>query len=124
MRSRKKSVGAQTRPEQLAALHVPQRIGRWVIPSTVPEVLRVIGQLFWHQVITPAHTLAWSCFRRHHQAVAQACHYQRQAVTADNDVALGTQLAPVGRVLACHVAASQSWHARTVERRPLPVDLT
>ena len=37
-----------------------------------------IPKLFWHQVITPAHTLAWSCFRRHHQAVAQACHYQRR----------------------------------------------
>ena len=49
-----------------------------MIPYTVPEVLRVIWQLFWHQVITPAHTLAWSCFRRHHQAVAQACHYQRR----------------------------------------------
>jgi len=47
-----------------------------VIPYTVPEVLRVVWQLFWHQVITPAHTLAWSCFRRHHQAVAQACHYK------------------------------------------------
>jgi hypothetical protein len=49
-----------------------------VIPYTLPEVLRVIGQLFWHQVITPAHTLAWSFFRRHHQAVAQTCHYQRR----------------------------------------------
>lgn len=49
-----------------------------MIPYTLPEVLHLIGQLFWHQVISPAHTLAWSCFRRHHQAVAQAGHYQRR----------------------------------------------
>jgi hypothetical protein len=49
-----------------------------VIPYTLPEVLRVIWQLFWHQVIIPAHALAWSFFRRHHQAVAQACHYKRR----------------------------------------------
>ena len=49
-----------------------------MIPYTLPEVLRLIWQLFWQQVITPAHTLAWSFFRRHHQAVAQTRHYQRR----------------------------------------------
>jgi hypothetical protein len=49
-----------------------------LIPYTLPEVLHVIWQLFWQQMITHAHVLAWSLFRRHHQAVAQACHYQRR----------------------------------------------
>jgi hypothetical protein len=57
---------------------VPERIGRLLIPYTLPEVLRLIWQLVFQQVLTHAHTLAWSFFRRHHQAVAQACHYQRR----------------------------------------------
>jgi hypothetical protein len=78
MRSRKKSLGTQARPEQCAALQVPERVGRFLLPYTLPEVLRLIWQLFWQQVVPPAHTLAWSFFRRPHQAVAQACHYQRR----------------------------------------------
>jgi hypothetical protein len=41
-------------------------------------VLRLIWSLVWQQVETIAHALAWSFFRRHHQAVAQACHYTRR----------------------------------------------
>lgn len=41
--SRKKSLGAEPRSEQFAALQVPERIGRSLIPSTLPEVLRLIG---------------------------------------------------------------------------------
>jgi hypothetical protein len=78
MPSRKKSLGAEPRSEQFVQLQVPERIGRRLIPYTLPEVLRLIWQLFWQQVLTHAHTLAWSFFRCHHQAVAQACHYQQR----------------------------------------------
>ena len=44
--SRKKSLGAEPRSEQFAALQVPERIGRSLIPSTLPEVLRLIGGSF------------------------------------------------------------------------------
>ncbi len=57
---------------------MPERIGRRLIPYTLPEVLRLIWSLAWQQAITHAHILAWSFFRRHHQAIAQACHYKRR----------------------------------------------
>lgn len=37
-----KSLGTEPRSEQFATLQVPERIGRWLIPYTLPEVLRVI----------------------------------------------------------------------------------
>lgn len=77
MLSRKKSLGAEARPEQFAALQVPEGIGRWLIPYTLPEVLHLIWSLVWQHVGRIAHIVAWSFFRRHHQAVAQVCHYQR-----------------------------------------------
>jgi hypothetical protein len=49
-----------------------------VIPYTLPEVLRLIWSLVWQHVEGIAQAVAWSFFRRHHQAVAQACHYQRR----------------------------------------------
>ena len=78
MPSRKKSLGAEARPEQFAQLQVPERIGRWLIPYTLPEVLRLIWLLVWQHGERMVHAVAWSLFRRHHQAVAQACHYKRR----------------------------------------------
>jgi hypothetical protein len=39
--------------------------------------------LVWQQVITHAQTLSWSLFRRHHQAVAKACHYKRRLAVSN-----------------------------------------
>ena len=50
-----------------------------LIPLTVPEVRRLLTRLIWHVPPTPAHTLAWSYWRRRHQARARRCHYQRRA---------------------------------------------
>ncbi|HEU5378349.1 MAG TPA: hypothetical protein VFV38_23240 [Ktedonobacteraceae bacterium] len=77
MLNRKKNLGTQSRPEQFATLQVPERIGRWLIPYTLSEVLHLIWSVVWQQVRGTAHTVAWSLFRRHHQAVAQLCHYKR-----------------------------------------------
>jgi hypothetical protein len=49
-----------------------------LIAYTLPEVLRLVWLLVWHQVMTHAHALAWSFFRRHHQAVAQVFHSKRR----------------------------------------------
>jgi len=72
-RGRKKSLGAGSRPRQLLALSKCQsRISRLALTLHAAEVLRLIWQLSFQQVLTHAHTLAWSLFRRHHQAVAQS----------------------------------------------------
>lgn len=49
-----------------------------MIPYTLPEVLRVIWLLVWQHLERMVHAVAWSFFRRHHQAVAQVCHYTRR----------------------------------------------
>jgi hypothetical protein len=48
------------------------------IPYTLPEMLRLIWSLVWQQVVHHAQAVAWSLFRRHHQAIAQVCHYERR----------------------------------------------
>ncbi len=78
MLSRKKSLGAEARPKQPADLQAPERIGCLLIPYTLPEVLHLVWSLVWQQVVAHAHVIAWSFFRRHHQAVAKACHYKRR----------------------------------------------
>jgi len=49
-----------------------------LIPLTVPEIRRLFAKL----IATPAHTishwLAWSRWRRLHQARARQSHYQRR----------------------------------------------
>lgn len=46
----KKSPGTQSRPEQFAALPVPERIGQWLIPYILSEVLHLIWSVAWQQV--------------------------------------------------------------------------
>jgi hypothetical protein len=53
-----KNLGTQAKSEHFAALQFPERIGRFLIPYTLSEILHVIRQLFWQQVLTPPHTLA------------------------------------------------------------------
>ena len=51
-----------------------------LIPLTVPEVRRLLWGVVWRAFPTVEHVLAWSVWRRHHQAVAKRCHYQRRGV--------------------------------------------
>jgi transposase-like protein len=48
-----------------------------LLPLTVPEVQRLLLALVWPRWPAPEHSLAWSYWRRHHQACANACHRQR-----------------------------------------------
>ena len=48
-----------------------------LIPLTVPEVRRLLWGVVWRALPSVEHVLAWSSWRRHHQAVAKRCHYQR-----------------------------------------------
>jgi hypothetical protein len=51
-----------------------------LIPLTVPEVRRLLGGVVWRAFPSVEQVLAWSVWRRHHQAVAKRCHYQRRGV--------------------------------------------
>ena len=48
-----------------------------LIPLTVPEVRRLLWWLVW-RALPPKFVLAWSRWRRRHQAQARRCHYQRR----------------------------------------------
>jgi hypothetical protein len=53
-----------------------------VIPLTAPEVRRLLLGLVWDRLKPAERVLAWSEWRRQHQAKARACHYKkRQART-------------------------------------------
>ncbi len=51
-----------------------------LIPLTVPEVRRLLWGVVWRAFPSVEHVLAWSVWRRHHQAVAKRCHYQQRGV--------------------------------------------
>jgi hypothetical protein len=44
----------------------------------VPEVRRLLWQLWWAPLQPTDYVLGWSLWRRRHQARAKRCHYQRQ----------------------------------------------
>ena len=46
-----------------------------LIPLTLPEVRRLLAHLIWHQAPEATSVLAWSHWRRRHQARARRCHY-------------------------------------------------
>ena len=50
-----------------------------LIPLTVPEVRRLIYRLVWMPVPPVDFVLAWSRWRRRHQARAKRCHYRRRS---------------------------------------------
>ena len=53
------------------------------MPLSVPEVRRLIVRLaLGRDQPPPAFVLAWSFWRRAHQAVAQACHWGRRLMLA------------------------------------------
>ena len=49
-----------------------------LLPLTVPEVCRLLVALVWTTPIHPGFVLAWSPWRRRHQARARRAHYQRR----------------------------------------------
>ena len=50
-----------------------------LIPLTCNEVQHLFATLLVRPAGDLAHRLAWSLWRRRHQARARTCHYQRQA---------------------------------------------
>ncbi len=59
-----------------------------LIPLTVPEVRRLIYRLVWMSVPPVDLILAWSRWRRRHQARAKHCHYQRRLRNLSQQVRL------------------------------------
>jgi hypothetical protein len=53
-------------------------VGLGLVPLTVPEVRRLLVAPVWTTPIEPGFVLAWSRWRRRHQARARRAHYQRQ----------------------------------------------
>jgi hypothetical protein len=49
-----------------------------MLPLTVPEVRRLLVALIWPTLTEPGLVLAWSRWRRRHQARARRAHYQRR----------------------------------------------
>jgi hypothetical protein len=49
-----------------------------LIALTVAELRRLLAGLVWQRAADAAFTLAWSAWRRRHQATARRTHYQRQ----------------------------------------------
>lgn len=49
-----------------------------LVPLTVPEVRRLLWRLAWRRPPPPERVLAWSVWRRRHQAHARRCHYRRR----------------------------------------------
>ena len=49
-----------------------------LIPLTIPEVRRLLYRLIWQPVLSNDSVLAWSRWRRRHQARARHYHYQHR----------------------------------------------
>jgi hypothetical protein len=52
--------------------------GLGLLPLTVPEVRRLLVALVWTTPVQPRYVLAWSRWRRRHQACAKRAHYHRR----------------------------------------------
>jgi len=55
-----------------------KRADETLLPLTVPEVRRLLWRLVWAAPRDNHQVLAWSTWRRRHQARARRCHYQRR----------------------------------------------
>jgi len=54
----------------------------------VPEVRRLLGRLLWATGPPPDFVLAWSRWRRRHQAQARRSHYKRRLASLNAQVQL------------------------------------
>jgi hypothetical protein len=52
-----------------------------MVPLSVAEVRRLFCALLLSHPVSFLFRLAWSFFRRLHQAIARRCHYQRRLAT-------------------------------------------
>jgi hypothetical protein len=59
-----------------------------LLPLTVSEVRRLLYHLVWQVARSVQHVLAWSVWRRRHQARAKACHYRRRLAPSPSYVRL------------------------------------
>jgi SRSO17 transposase len=57
---------------------VPGPVTADVLPLTVPEVRKLLCRLLWAPTAPADQVLAWSHWRRRHQARARWCHYRRR----------------------------------------------
>ena len=49
-----------------------------MIRLSSPEVRRLLVRLLWNRLPEADDVLAWSTWRRAHQAVARRCHYKKR----------------------------------------------
>jgi hypothetical protein len=59
-----------------------------LLPLTVPEVRRLLRWVVFTGEFTLAGRLAWSHWRRRHQARAKRCHYRRRLARLTSEVRL------------------------------------
>jgi hypothetical protein len=59
-----------------------------LLPLTVPEGRRLLRGIVWAREIASAERLAWSRWRRRHQARAKRCHYRRRLACLRSEVRL------------------------------------
>jgi hypothetical protein len=65
-------------PQRAKGGHSGLSGGLGLLPLTVPEVRRLLVALVWITPVQPGLVLAWSRWRRRHQARARRAHYQRR----------------------------------------------
>jgi hypothetical protein len=53
-----------------------------MVPLSTAEIRRLFFRLLGERSLSFAYRLAWSCWRRAHQAVARLCHYERRYALA------------------------------------------
>ena len=73
-------LAASQQPPQASTAPATNRPPLRLIPLTRNEIRRLFTGLLTH-LHPAAFQLHWSHWRRHHQAVARACHYRRRALT-------------------------------------------
>jgi hypothetical protein len=59
-----------------------------LIRLSVAEIRKLLWRLVWAVNPLIAAVLGWSVWRRHHQAIAKACHYQRRLHGLDQHLQL------------------------------------
>ena len=57
---------------------IPRKDPNALIPLSVPEIRHLLWFLVWQKTVEQSLVLAWSLWRRRHQAQAQFYHYQRR----------------------------------------------
>jgi hypothetical protein len=55
-----------------------------MVPLSVAEIRRLFFRLVGKQPLSFAYYLAWSCWRRAHQALARLYHYKRRSALASH----------------------------------------